>query len=96
VPAYLLRDRTGWNQWVSTTFFEYTAKDGKRYEGPDPAGFAAAVRDARFDVIMLRGGVTPEVDAAVEKALRGNPHYRLTGRFPTTTSSGDSVYRIWV
>ncbi|MDT0423039.1 glycosyltransferase family 39 protein [Streptomyces evansiae] len=96
VPAYLLRDRTGWNQWVNTTFFAYTAKDGKRYEGSDPVGFAAAVRDARFDAIMLRGGVTPEVDAAVEKALRGNPHYRLTGRFPTTTSSGDSVYRIWV
>ncbi len=96
VPAYLLRDRTGWNQWVNTTFFAYTAKDGTRYEGSDPAGFAAAVRDARFDAIMLRGGVTPEVDAAVEKALRGNPHYRLTGRFPTTTSSGDSVYRIWV
>lgn len=96
VPGYYLRDVTGWNQWKNTASLDYTAKNGKRYSGGEPAGFRAAVRDGYFDVIMLRGGVTPEVDAAVREELRGNAHYRLTAQFPTTTSSGTSSYRIWV
>lgn len=96
VPAYYLRELTGWRQWTNTASIDYTAKNGRRYSGDDPAGFVAAVKDGHFDVIMLRGGVTPEVDAAVRKALRGDATYRLTAQFPTTTSSGTSAYRIWV
>ncbi|WP_069465489.1 ArnT family glycosyltransferase [Actinacidiphila rubida] len=94
VPAYYLRDVTGWNQWQTTFLMDYQAKDGKHYSGP--AAFSAAVRDAHFDVIELHGGVTPDADQAVTDALKGNPHYRLTAVIPYTTSSGTSAFRIWV
>ncbi|MEU6141343.1 glycosyltransferase family 39 protein [Streptomyces sp. NPDC047081] len=94
VPAYYLRDVTGYGQWQSTFGMDYTDKKGKRYSGPE--AYAAAVKDAKFDVIVLRGTVTPDVDTAVTDALRGNPHYRLAAVTRFTTSKGDGAYRIWV
>ncbi|MFK4101362.1 ArnT family glycosyltransferase [Streptomyces sp. NPDC019531] len=94
VPAYYLRDVTGYDQWQGTFGMDYADKKGKRHSGPDAYG--AAVRDAKFDVIVLRGTVTPDVDTAVTDALRGNPHYRLAAVTRFTTSKGDGAYRIWV
>ncbi|MER5801989.1 ArnT family glycosyltransferase [Streptomyces mirabilis] len=94
VPAYYLRDVTGWNQWQNTYFMDYRGKDGKQHTGPD--AFEQAVRDGRFDVIVMHGSVTPATYEAVKKGLKGNTHYRLAAVFPFTTSSGQNAYRIWV
>ncbi|WP_338697266.1 glycosyltransferase family 39 protein [Streptomyces sp. Q6] len=94
VPAYYLRDVTGYDQWQSTFGMDYKDTKGKQHSGPD--AYRAAVLDAKFDVIVLRGTVTPEVDEAVVKALRGNSHYRLAAVSRFTTSKGDGAFRIWV
>jgi len=94
VPAYYLRDVTGWKQWQSTFFMDYWDKDGKEHTGPD--AFEQAVRDGRFDVIVMHGGVTPDVFRAVRAGLNDNTHYRLAAVFPFMTSGGESAYRIWV
>ncbi|MFE9439782.1 hypothetical protein ACFYO2_12325 [Streptomyces sp. NPDC006602] len=94
VPAYYLRDRTDYKQWQSTFGMDYKDKKGKQYSGPD--AYRAAVRDGKFDIIVLRGTITPEVDQAVMDALRGNPHYRLAAVAPFMASRGPGEYRIWV
>jgi hypothetical protein len=94
VPAYYLRDVTGWNQWQNTYFMDYRDKAGKQYSGPD--AFRQAVRDGWFDVIVMHGNVTPDTYRAVQEGLKGNTHYRLAAVFPYTTSSGESAYRVWV
>ncbi|MEU8865864.1 ArnT family glycosyltransferase [Streptomyces umbrinus] len=94
VPAYYLRDKTDYDQWQSTFGMDYKDKKGKQHSGPD--AYRAAVKDAKFDVIVLRGTVTPEVDTAVTDALRGNSHYRLAAVSRFTTSKGDGAFRIWV
>ncbi|WAU79244.1 glycosyltransferase family 39 protein [Streptomyces sp. Qhu-G9] len=94
VPAYYLRDKTDYDQWQSTFGMDYKDKKGKQYSGPD--AYRAAVKDAKFDIIVLRGTVTPEVDQAVTDALRGNSHYRLAAVSRFTTSKGDGAFRIWV
>jgi hypothetical protein len=94
VPAYYLRDVTGWNQWQNTYFMDYRDRSGKQYSGP--AAYRQAVRDGRFDVIVMHGNVTPETYRAVQEGLKGNTHYRLAAVFPYTTSSGESAYRVWV
>ncbi|MGR6972157.1 glycosyltransferase family 39 protein [Streptomyces cynarae] len=94
VPAYYLRDVTGWNQWQSTFSMDYRDKTGTQYTGPD--AYRHAVQDGRFDVIVIRGNVTPDTDQAVLEGLKGNTHYRLAGVFPYTTSNGQGAYRVWV
>ncbi|MFF5006065.1 glycosyltransferase family 39 protein [Streptomyces phaeochromogenes] len=94
VPAYYLRDKTDYEQWQSTFGMDYKDKKGKQHSGPD--AYRAAVKDAKFDIIVLRGTVTPEVDQAVTDALRGNPHYRLAAVAPFTASRGPGEFRIWV
>ncbi|MGW5606873.1 glycosyltransferase family 39 protein [Streptomyces sp. NPDC003753] len=94
VPAYYLRDVTGWKQWQNTYFMDYRDKAGKQYTGPD--AYRQAVRDGWFDVIVMHGNVTPDTYRAVQAGLKGNTHYRLAAVFPYTTSSGESAYRVWV
>ncbi|MFD6416804.1 glycosyltransferase family 39 protein [Streptomyces sp. NPDC060194] len=94
ITTYYLRDRTDWGQWQNTFGMEYRPESGEPLAGPE--AFAAAVRDARFDAIVLRGDIYPQNTDAAEKALKGNPHYRLTAVFPITTSFGTGSYRIWV
>ncbi|MEU6534999.1 glycosyltransferase family 39 protein [Streptomyces sp. NPDC047000] len=94
VPAYYLRDVTGWRQWQNAYYMDYTAEDGRRYAGPD--AFRQAVRDARFDVIVMRDGVVPDTYRAVEEGLKDNARYRLTAVLPYTASIGDGTYRVWV
>ncbi|MDI5912841.1 MULTISPECIES: glycosyltransferase family 39 protein [Streptomyces] len=94
VPAYYLRDKTNWTQWQNTYFMDYRGKDGKQYTGPD--AFRQAVRDGKFDVIVMHGDVSPVTYEAVKEGLKNNSHYRLAAVFPYTTSSGEHAYRIWV
>lgn len=94
IPAYYLRDVTGWKQWQSTFAIDYTDKDGDRHTGND--GFRAAVREGHFDAIVLTGNVTPEADRAITAALRGNARYRLRTVLHSTDDYGSTTYRIWV
>ncbi|WP_372345020.1 ArnT family glycosyltransferase [Streptomyces sp. KL116D] len=94
VPGYYLRDRTDWGQWQNTYVMDYQAKDGRRYSGPD--AFEHAVRDGKFDVIVLHGMVTPDTYEAVAKGLKGNSRYRLAAVIPFSTPGGAKAYRIWV
>jgi hypothetical protein len=94
VPAFYTQDLTTWNQWQNTFDITYTGSDGKVHTGVD--GFTAAVQDGHFDLIEMDGGPTPDVEQAVTAALRNNPHYRLVGVFPFTTSYGSNSFRIWV
>ncbi|WP_244362898.1 ArnT family glycosyltransferase [Streptomyces aquilus] len=94
VPAYYLRDKTDWTQWQNSYFMDYRGKDGKQYTGPD--AFRQAVRDGKFDAIVMHGDVSPVTYAAVKEGLKNNSHYRLAAVFPYTTSSGEHAYRIWV
>ncbi|MFD9440440.1 ArnT family glycosyltransferase [Streptomyces sp. NPDC060006] len=94
VPGYYLRDKTDWTQWQNTYFMDYRGKDGKQYTGPD--AFRQAVRDGKFDAIVMHGGVSPATFDAVKEGLKGNAHYRLAAVLPFTTSSGENAYRIWV
>ncbi|WP_329230255.1 ArnT family glycosyltransferase [Streptomyces canus] len=94
VPAYYLRDKTNWTQWQNSYFMDYRGKDGKQYTGPD--AFRQAVRDGRFDAIVMHGDVSPVTYEAVKEGLKNNSHYRLAAVFPYTTSSGEHAYRIWV
>ena len=94
VPAYYLRDVTGWRQWQNAYYMDYTGRDGRRYAGPD--AFRQAVRDGRFDAVVMRDGAAPDTYRAVKEGLAGNARYRLTAVLPYTTSSGDGTYRVWV
>jgi hypothetical protein len=94
VPAYYLRDKTNWTQWQNSYFMDYRGKDGKQYTGPD--AFRQAVRDGKFDAIVMHGDVSPVTYKAVKEGLKNNSHYRLAAVFPYTTSSGEHAYRIWV
>ncbi|MEV5608201.1 glycosyltransferase family 39 protein [Streptomyces sp. NPDC052225] len=94
VPGYYLRDKTDWSQWQNTYVMEYRAKDGKQYSGPD--AFEHAVRDGKFDVMVLHGGVTTDTYDAVRRGLKGNSHYRLAAVVPFSTPGGEKAYRIWV
>lgn len=94
VPAYYLRDKTNWTQWQNSYFMDYRGKNGKQYTGPD--AFRQAVRDGKFDAIVMHGDVSPVTYKAVQEGLKNNSHYRLAAVFPYTTSSGDHAYRIWV
>ncbi|MFG2464129.1 ArnT family glycosyltransferase [Streptomyces canus] len=94
VPAYYLRDKTNWTQWQNSYFMDYRGKDGKQYTGPD--AFRQAVRDGKFDAIVMHGDVSPVTYEAVKEGLKNNSHYRLAAVFPYTTSSGEHAYRIWV
>jgi hypothetical protein len=94
VPGYYLRDKTYWTQWHNTYFMDYRGKDGKQYAGPD--AFRQAVRDGKFDAIVMHGAISPATYAAVKDGLKGNSHYRLAAVFPFTTSYGENAYRIWV
>ncbi|MEV0558076.1 glycosyltransferase family 39 protein [Streptomyces sp. NPDC050597] len=94
VPAYYLRDKTNWTQWQNSYFMDYRGKDGKQYTGPD--AFRQAVRDGKFDAIVMHGSVSPATYEAVKEGLKNNSHYRLAAVFPFTTSSGENAYRIWV
>lgn len=94
VPAYYLRDVTGWKQWESTFFISYKGKDGQVHTGDD--GFRTAVHDGYYDAIVLNGDVTPDADRVVTAALHDTSKYRLLAVLPYTTSLGPGAYRVWV
>ncbi|NGO40991.1 glycosyltransferase family 39 protein [Streptomyces sp. YC419] len=94
VPGYYLRDKTYWTQWNNTYFMDYRGKDGKQYAGA--GAFRQAVRDGKFDAIVMHGAISPATYAAVKEGLKGNSRYRLAAVFPYTSSYGENAYRIWV
>ncbi|GAA3374440.1 DUF3824 domain-containing protein [Streptomyces sannanensis] len=94
IPMYYLRDRTSQDQWSSLYGIDYEGADGRRHTGPD--GYRRAIADGWFDLVVLDGYATPEMDEVVAGALEGNEKYRLLAAVPFELSDGGGAYRIWV
>jgi hypothetical protein len=92
VPVYYLRDQTNQRQWASTFNITYQDKKGITHTGQD--GYAAAIKEGSFDLVVLDGVTTAKTDAFIATQLKASPHYRLLGTVPFT--SGNGAYRIWV
>jgi hypothetical protein len=92
VPLYYLRDQTSQQQWTSTYNITYRDKKGHSHNGND--GYATAISEGYFDLVVLDGTTTKDTDAFVAAQLDKSAHYRLLGalRFP----NGLGSYRIWV
>ena len=94
VPLYYLRlDPTAQpHQFTSTYLFRYTTPQGRTLAGT--AAYLAAVKAGYFQVISYNGQVTPALDAAIARAVRSDPHYRLAAAIPT--GNGTVTYFVWV
>lgn len=92
VPLYYLRDQTQRQQWTSTYNITYRDRKGHVHSGED--GYATAISEGYFDLVVLDGTTTKDTDAFIAARLDRSPHYRLLGvlRF----SNGWGSYRIWV
>ncbi len=94
VPQYYLRAETTPEQWTSTYYIDYTDRSGNRQTGQ--RGFQAALRDGRFDLVVLSFRVTAELDRVLVEQLRTDSQYRMLGRVPFETSYGSGSHEIWV
>lgn len=94
VPVYYLRDKTDHSQWTSTYGIGYADKKGVVHHGNE--GYRLALKDGYFDLVVLDGIATPELDKYLERQVRESGHYRLVGAIPFKLSSGGSgTYKIW-
>jgi hypothetical protein len=94
VPQYYLRDETRSEQWISTYYIDYVSSRGQRLYG-EP-GYQAALNDGYFDMIVLAGGPTKDLDKALSRQLRTSDNYRMLGKIPYRTASHTGYYEIWV
>lgn len=94
VPKYYLRAETTPEQWISTYTIDYTDPRGERLSGE--RGYLTALSDGHFDVIVLEGTVTKELDRLLVRQLRANDKYRMLGKVPFQSSYGTGYYEIWV
>lgn len=94
VPVYYLRDQTRQKQWTSTFSITYHDKKGTTYTGND--GYAHAIKDGYFDLVVLDGLTTKDTDDFIAGQLRTSAHYRLLGSIPFKVLAGTGSYRIWV
>ncbi|MGW2935855.1 ArnT family glycosyltransferase [Streptomyces sp. NPDC001156] len=94
VPVYYLRDKTKPSQWTSTYGIGYADKKGTIHHGNE--GYRLAIQDGYFDLVVLDGVATPDVDKYIEQQVTVSGHYRLIGKIPFTFSGGvTGAYRIW-
>jgi 4-amino-4-deoxy-L-arabinose transferase-like glycosyltransferase len=94
VPAYYLGDSVNPTRWFNTFFLSYTPPGSNRTLTGIPA-YVSAIRNDRFAVVALDFGGERAVDAAVVRAIGGNPHYRFVQRVPVSDSFGNSAFVIW-
>ncbi|MBQ0848545.1 ArnT family glycosyltransferase [Streptomyces sp. NPDC057621] len=94
VPVYYLRDITEQSRWTSLYGIGYKDDKGKVHRGAD--GYRTAIKDGWFDMVVLDGVATPQMDKVVIAALKESGKYRLAGTVPFKVSGGDGTYRIWI
>lgn len=96
VPIYYLMSRPDAQLWQfgSTYVIFYTDSHGETLTGD--AGFAAAIRDGYYQVIVYNGVDTPPVDAVIAHALQTSSLYRLAQIVPSTGDFANVPYYIWV
>jgi hypothetical protein len=93
VPRYYLRDVTEPYQWIGTSNFDYTRKDGTNLVGL-PA-YEAAIDDEYFDAVALRYGPTKELDLRLARLLNSHDGYELVATLPVSTSFGEGAWHVW-
>jgi 4-amino-4-deoxy-L-arabinose transferase-like glycosyltransferase len=96
VPIYyLMGNRNAQpDQFTSTYNISYTDPQGRTLTGT--AGFAAAVRDGYFQVIVYNDTVTPALDRMLARELLTDPSYRLAAAIPEADFAGRGFYYVWV
>ncbi|MFI9153825.1 glycosyltransferase family 39 protein [Streptomyces sp. NPDC053367] len=94
VPTYYLRDRTGHAQWSSTYGFGYSDDKGRPHEGRE--AYRLAIRDGYFDLVLLDGIATPDLEEFLAREITLSGHYRLIGKIPHEMPGATTSYRIWV
>jgi hypothetical protein len=94
VPVYYLRDRTSQPQWTTTYGIGYKDAKGVMHRGED--GYRTAIRDGWFNLVVLGGDATPDMDRILTRQLNASSRYRLLGTVPYTISSKPGTFRIWV
>ncbi|MEU5886753.1 glycosyltransferase family 39 protein [Streptomyces sp. NPDC047461] len=94
VPVYYLQDKTNHDQWTSTYGIGYSDKKGRIHHGRE--GYRLAIEAGYFDLIVLDGVATPDLDKYLEQQVTRSGHYRLVGRIPFKLSSGGTGwYQVW-
>ncbi|MET9733741.1 glycosyltransferase family 39 protein [Streptomyces sp. NPDC006458] len=93
VPTYYLRDKTSHSQWSSTYGFGYSDKKGRPHEGRE--AYSLAIKDGYFDLILLDGIATPDLEKFLAREITDSGNYRLIGRVPYQVSGGTGFYQIW-
>ncbi|MGI5163560.1 ArnT family glycosyltransferase [Spirillospora sp. CA-253888] len=93
IPIYYLGERTRPGQWASTYYFQVRTRGGRKLVG-DPA-YRAAIRDRRFDLVVLSHHETVRVDRLIAEEMRRTGGYRLLARLPYRVSSGPGRFEVW-
>ncbi|MGC0338563.1 ArnT family glycosyltransferase [Streptomyces sp. SLBN-8D4] len=94
VPVYYLRGKTEQDQWTSTYGIGYSDKNGKIHHGQE--GYRLAIQAGYFDLVVLDGIATPDIDKYIEQQVTKNGNYRLVGKIPYRLSGGGTgSYQIW-
>ncbi|WP_326723282.1 glycosyltransferase family 39 protein [Streptomyces sp. NBC_00243] len=92
VPVYYLRDITDQTHWTSLYYIGYRDAHGTVHHGED--GYRRALADGWFDLVVLDGVATPQMDPVITAAVRSSGKYRLMATVPFGEDHGR--YRIWV
>ncbi|GAA4067541.1 ArnT family glycosyltransferase [Streptomyces shaanxiensis] len=94
VPVYYLRDKTNHSQWTSTYGIGYSDEKGKIHHGRE--GYRLAIEAGYFDLVVLDGVATPDLDKYLEQQVTKSGHYRMVGTISFELSGGGTgSYKIW-
>ncbi len=93
--TYALRASILIPQWWNTWSFSYL-DPRTEHRLANNAGYAAAIRDRYFGVVILDFQDTIGTDQAIEQDMKKYHDYRLAAMIPFTTSAGPGDYVVWV
>ncbi|MCC5574128.1 glycosyltransferase family 39 protein [Microtetraspora sp. AC03309] len=94
VPIYYFLDRAEPRQWTSTYYVRYQDRRGNVLSGDE--GYRAAIRDGRYDVIVLSWTATPGTADVIRAAVEASPRYRSLGVIPFRPVHGPGGFHVWV
>lgn len=92
VPAYYLRESTNWQQWQDLIGKSYTDPETKKTLTGAPA-LQAAVQDRVYSIVVLDFTQTPDIDTALQPALK-KAGYRVH-KVIKSTRTGDGTYTVY-
>jgi hypothetical protein len=109
VPAYYLENKVPWQDWVSTSFFQFVPPGGKQCIGgpaasgvsrestssPAMSAYASAIKNGYFGLLIFSNNDTPQVDSAILGFISQYGTYRLVADIPYTDETTHGNYTIW-